>query len=310
MFALPWHKYVILLILLLGFGIFLWGPIRYVAVVISSHKEVHMRRGEILHIVDGSSRARAEQARIGFALGSHCEVYGDIEEMMIRPPERGVVIIKDEPGQSRARRVLEELANHGQWLPVVVLGSDPRPCDIVDAIQVGAVDYLPLPLTEERLDSALTKVAAEVEAHGEACQRVVEARRRISTLTNREREVLDWLAKGRSNKMIARELGISPRTVEIHRANMMSKIGAEHSAEAVRLRIEAQISSSDDNERDEDTNLHLAPPRRAMVPPNSDQPVFQQIAEKRASGKDLAIPANATPAHIGSSTIGTSAAPV
>jgi FixJ family two-component response regulator len=214
-----------------------------------------MRHGDILHIVDGSSRARAEQARIGFALGSHCEVYGDIEEMMIRPPDRGVVIIKDVRELGGAGRVLEELAEHGKWLPVIATGTDPKPAEIVAAIQEGAVDYLPLPLSEERLADALTKVATEVAAHGEACQKVVEARRRISSLTNREREVLDWLAKGRSNKMIARELGISPRTVEIHRANMMTKIGAEHSAEAVRLRIEAQITSPADVSARDDNAL-------------------------------------------------------
>ena len=60
-------------------------------------------------------------------------------------------------------------------------------------------------------------------------------------LSRREREVLDWLSEGSSNKAIARQLCISPRTVEIHRANMMSKLGARHAAEAVRLRLEAQI---------------------------------------------------------------------
>jgi FixJ family two-component response regulator len=70
---------------------------------------------------------------------------------------------------------------------------------------------------------------------------MIEARDRISTLSAREREVLDWLAEGSSNKAIARELDISPRTVEIHRANMMTKLGARHAAEAVRLKLEAKL---------------------------------------------------------------------
>lgn len=70
---------------------------------------------------------------------------------------------------------------------------------------------------------------------------MIEARDRIATLSAREREVLDWLADGSSNKVIARELDISPRTVEIHRANMMNKLGANHAAEAVRLKLEAKI---------------------------------------------------------------------
>jgi len=70
---------------------------------------------------------------------------------------------------------------------------------------------------------------------------MIEARSRIENLSTREREVLDWLAQGSSNKAIARELQISPRTVEIHRANMMSKLGASHAADAVRLRLEAEL---------------------------------------------------------------------
>ncbi|WP_232366704.1 response regulator transcription factor [Alteripontixanthobacter muriae] len=70
---------------------------------------------------------------------------------------------------------------------------------------------------------------------------MIEARGRLSALSGHEREVLDWLSRGSSNKNIARELDISPRTVEIHRANMMSKLGANHAADAVRLRLEAQL---------------------------------------------------------------------
>ena len=63
---------------------------------------------------------------------------------------------------------------------------------------------------------------------------MVAARNRMSTLSPREREVLDQLAAGNSNKVIAQALAISPRTVEIHRASMMRKLGARHAAEAVR----------------------------------------------------------------------------
>lgn len=204
-----------------------------------------MEQGRILHIVAGTSRARAEQARLAFGLGRHAEVYQDIDELCERPPSSGVIIAHDGPNHT-VERIIESLARLGRWLPVIATAEEPRPGRVVEAIKSGVLDYLSLPLRKERLEQALDNVAVEAELYGAEKRRAVEARSRIATLTQREREVLDWLTEGLSNKLIARELGISPRTVEIHRANMMAKIGATHAAEAVRLRIEADLAASGD----------------------------------------------------------------
>ena len=68
-----------------------------------------------------------------------------------------------------------------------------------------------------------------------------EIRRKIESLSARERQVLDGLVAGNPNKRIAYDLGISPRTVEIHRANMLTKLGANHTSEAIRIAIEAEL---------------------------------------------------------------------
>ena len=200
-----------------------------------------MTRKLSLHIVDSCSRQRAELARVGFALGHHCEVYGDISELAVHPPRVGIIIARDTAEENGVGNILDRLGRLGIWLPMIAVDVQPRPGRIVEAIKAGALDYLALPLDPERFHRCLLRIEMEAEQFAIARRRMIEARDRISTLSAREREVLDWLAEGSSNKVIARELDISPRTVEIHRANMMTKLGARHAAEAVRLKLEARL---------------------------------------------------------------------
>ncbi|EAQ27618.1 response regulator FixJ [Erythrobacter sp. NAP1] len=200
-----------------------------------------MSRKASLHFIDANSRHRAELARVGFQLGHHAEVYGDLSELSAHPPRDGIIIARDQAEEGGVGIILERLSRLGIWLPVIAMDADPRPGRIVEAIKAGALDYLTLPIDTERFERCLTRIEKEAEIFGAARRRMIEARDRISSLSTREREVLEWLAEGSSNKVIARELDISPRTVEIHRANMMHKLGARHAAEAVRLKIEANL---------------------------------------------------------------------
>jgi FixJ family two-component response regulator len=196
-----------------------------------------------VHVVDADARSRAEQANAIYALGYHAEVYADITELADFMPGQGIVLVRDDPGASHAAEVIGAMTAHGLWLPVIVTGSEPRVRAVVAAIKAGALDYLRLPLDPERLADTLDRVHDEAREQAEARRRLIEARQLIGTLSAREREVLDWLVEGSSNKAIARELSISPRTVEIHRANMMGKLGARHPADAVRLRLAASGKS-------------------------------------------------------------------
>jgi len=193
----------------------------------------------ILHIVGGDSRSRAEQSRLAFALGHHAEVYADIAEIFDRPPREGVIVACEETFDLGVERLIDRLGEAGIWLPVVVAAMNPDVDDVVRAIRGGALDFMRLPLDAQEFTRVAQQLLADAGRHSEARRRLVEARQRISALSRREREVLDWLSQGLSNKAIARALEISPRTVEIHRANMMDKLGATHAAEAVRLRLEA-----------------------------------------------------------------------
>ena len=194
-----------------------------------------------LHYIDPSSRSRAEMAHLCLGNGYHCEVYGDIGELAMHPPRSGIILVRDEPRASQIKSIFGRLEKLGIWLPVVVIAEDPQPLDIVAAIKAGALDYLTLPIESDRLLGALEQIGPEAAEYAEARRRVFDARNRIENLSGREREVLDWLSEGSSNKVIARQLEISPRTVEIHRANMMAKLGANHAADAVRLKLEANL---------------------------------------------------------------------
>lgn len=172
------------------------------------------------------------------AMGYHAEVYGDAQELYSYAPVDGVVLARAEMLEGGVTEIVEGLTAAGRWLPVIAASTHPTVEDAVQAIKQGALDYLPLPANPHALATAIENVAAEAQSHRDRRARHVHAKAQLAKLSPREFEVLDKLSQGLSNKEIARIMGISHRTVEIHRMNALIKIGARHSAEAVRLRIE------------------------------------------------------------------------
>ncbi|CAM4096258.1 FixJ family two-component response regulator [Novosphingobium lubricantis] len=192
-----------------------------------------------LHILDGDTARRAQLARLAFAAGHHAEIYASVAELLAHAPAGGLVLAHDDPVGEGIPRLISAMMQAGHWLPVIAIAETPETSAVVRAIKAGALDYLAMPEQIAPLNEAVGRAAAEAESFRAQRARAAEARQRISRLSQREREVLDRLAEGCSNKAIARDLEISPRTVEIHRMKMMGKLGARHAAEAVRLRIEA-----------------------------------------------------------------------
>ena len=227
-----------------------------------------MLKATTLHIVDGDPRSRAEQARAAFALGHHAEVYDNLDELLQRPPEDGVLMVRRAALEPTLSDLFDRLGEHGLWLPVIVCAADPEIEGIVGAIKQGALDYLRLPLDHTRLANSLDCVMREAASQSAIRRRLNHARGRVAKLSKREREVLEFLADGCSNKVIARELEISPRTVEIHRANMMTKMDAAHVAEAVRLWLESGLERTvRPRHRDDESEWLPAPsdePRTAV----------------------------------------------
>lgn len=192
-----------------------------------------------LHILDSDSARRAQLARLAFAAGHHAEIYAHPDELLSHAPAGGLVLAQDEPVGEGIIALVNAMNRSGQWLPVIAIADKPSISAVVSAIKAGALDYLTVPDQIAPLNEAVSRSTREAESQRIQRARSAEARQRIGRLSTREREVLDRLAEGCSNKAIARDLEISPRTVEIHRMKMMGKLGARHAAEAVRLRIEA-----------------------------------------------------------------------
>lgn len=193
-----------------------------------------------LILIDPDTRRRASISHTLAACRIHVEPFETIEEIAKSWPRSGVVMIHDEAGT--VGELIERMAADGEWYPIIAFCEDPTPHQIVCAVRDGAIDYVAWPVAAEELNAALARAIEASEAPaGNNKLREVMARSRLERLTKREREVLDGVTSGLSNRLIGEKLAISPRTVEIHRANMLNKLGANHTSEAIRIAIEAAM---------------------------------------------------------------------
>jgi two-component system response regulator FixJ len=136
--------------------------------------------------------------------------------------------------------VQQALRGEGVTLPVIIMTGHGDVSLAVKAMKAGAVDFIEKPFEKATLLSALTEGFSRLARAGKDRGRAEEAAVRLQALTPRERDVLQGLADGLPNKSIAYDLGISPRTVEIHRANLMQKLGVRSLSEALRIAFAAQ----------------------------------------------------------------------
>ena len=126
-------------------------------------------------------------------------------------------------------------------LPVIVITGHGDIALAVEAMKIGAVDFLEKPFDDDHL---LNAVKSALDREADAVQRkaeVTEIQDKLAALSNRERQVLEGLVAGNPNKTIAFDLGISPRTVEIYRANLMTKMSANSLSDLVRMAISAGL---------------------------------------------------------------------
>lgn len=196
-----------------------------------------MSRGPV-HILDDDPAVLRSLDRLLRAAGYETRTYGNPYALIANAEQLSGCILLDikMPGIDglEVHRRLQNAA------PVVLMTGHGNIGMAVDALKAGAVDFLEKPFTETKLfeavEAALSKAAAP--PHTEA---VHEAAKQMAELTPRERQVLEGLARGEAHKQIAHDLGISARTVELHRARMLRRLGTRHLADALRLAALAQL---------------------------------------------------------------------
>jgi two-component system response regulator FixJ len=135
--------------------------------------------------------------------------------------------------------LLQRLNTDGARLPVIVITGHADVPLAVEAMKLGAADFIEKPFDEDTLLAAVRQALDRHKHDGERETAQAKARALIATLSAREKQVLDGLVAGHPNKTIAFDLGISPRTVEIYRANVMTKMQAGSLSELVRMAFSA-----------------------------------------------------------------------
>jgi two-component system, LuxR family, response regulator FixJ len=140
--------------------------------------------------------------------------------------------------------LLRRLKQLGVHLPVIVITGHGDVPLAVEAMRVGAADFLEKPFDDDVLLAAVRAALAREHEESRRHAEKADIVRRAATLSPRERQVLEGLVAGKPNKVIAYDLGISPRTIEIYRANVMDKMQAASLSELVRMALAANLSGS------------------------------------------------------------------
>ena len=191
-----------------------------------------------VHVVDDDARFREAVSRVLSTAGLNVRQYASGGAFLLANIDKGapgcLLLDVNMPGPSGIE-LHEALAARAESLPVIFLTGRSDVSSGVRAMKAGAVDYLTKPVERGVL---LAAIGSAIERHQKRSAEAADDHTllaRYQTLTERERDVLGCVVAGRMNKQIADQLGIAERTVKVHRAHAMEKLGAESLAELVRI---------------------------------------------------------------------------
>jgi two-component system response regulator FixJ len=197
-----------------------------------------------VYLVDDEAAVRRS---VGFMLktsGYEVEGFESGEAFLKAAPhlEPGCVLLDVRLGAMDGLAVQQALKDKGVVLPVIIITGHGDVGLAVRAMKAGAVDFLEKPFEKTAVIASLEQALRHNDGRAELNRLADQARAQLNGLTPRERDVLNGLVEGQSNKVIAYDLGISPRTVEIHRANLMSKLGVGSLSDALKIAFTARMA--------------------------------------------------------------------
>ena len=199
----------------------------------------------LVHIIDDEEPVRRSMAFMlktsGFAVSVWENGVAFLREA--KATDAGCVLLDIRMPEMDGLEVQREMAAHGIAMPVIVLTGHGDIATAVLAMRQGAIDFLEKPFEKAALLAALDRGFGTLDRREVASTSAQEARVRIAALTPREQDILRGLVRGHPNKTIAFDLGISARTVEVHRAHVMTKLGVHSLSDALRLAFAAGMDA-------------------------------------------------------------------
>jgi two-component system response regulator FixJ len=197
---------------------------------------------ELLHVIDDDDGLREALAFLLEVNGVEAEFYESGDAFLAALPVADGCLLTDlrMPGIT-GLELIRELKTRGVEMPAIVMTGHGDVPLAVEAMKAGVIDFIEKPFSDDVLIAAIQTAFERLNDHPEPDAARQAAQARLEQLTPRERDVLAGVVEGKANKVIAYDLEISPRTVEIYRANLMLKTGARNVAELMRVALAAGL---------------------------------------------------------------------